>query len=62
MLFDAAKEFQLRATFGMDDSLIAAIREHRGDLAGTAVGHSVERREPIQISDVRTDRHPKCSV
>ena len=52
---EAAKEFQLRATFGMDDSLIAAIREHRGDLAGTAVGHSVERREPIQISDVRTE-------
>ena len=54
-VFDVvARDFQLRATFGMDDDLIAAIREHRGDLADTAVGHSVERREPIQISDVRT--------
>jgi signal transduction histidine kinase len=53
---EAAKEFQLRATYGMDESLIAAIREHSGDLADTAVGHSVERREPIQVSDVRTEQ------
>jgi signal transduction histidine kinase len=52
---EVSEEFQLRATYGMDDSLIAAIRDHHIHIGETAVGEAAERREPVQIADVRNE-------
>jgi GAF domain-containing protein/DNA-binding response OmpR family regulator/anti-sigma regulatory factor (Ser/Thr protein kinase) len=52
---DASREFRLRATYGMDDTIIAAIRDRHIHLGETAIGRAVEQRMPIQISDVQND-------
>jgi signal transduction histidine kinase len=49
---EASEEFQLRATYGMDDALIANIRDHHIHIGETAVGQAAERRIPVQIADV----------
>jgi GAF domain-containing protein/DNA-binding response OmpR family regulator len=55
VLDDASREFRLRATYGMDDTIIAAIRDHHIHLGETAIGRAVEQRMPIQIPDVQND-------
>jgi GAF domain-containing protein/DNA-binding response OmpR family regulator len=52
---EAAQEFQLRATYGMDDTIIAAIRDRHIGIGETAIGRAVEQRRPIQIPDVQKD-------
>jgi GAF domain-containing protein/CheY-like chemotaxis protein len=52
---DASREFRLRATYGMDDTIIAAIRDRHIHLGETAIGRAVEQRMPIQIPDVQND-------
>jgi signal transduction histidine kinase len=52
---EAAQEFQLRATYGMDDTIIAAIRDRHIRIGETAIGRAVEQRRPIQITDVQKD-------
>ena len=52
---EAAQEFQLRATYGMDDTIIAAIRDRHIGISETAIGRAVEQRRPIQIPDVQKD-------
>ena len=52
---DASREFRLRATYGMDDTIIAAIRDRHVHLGETAIGRAVEQRMPIQIPDVQND-------
>jgi GAF domain-containing protein/CheY-like chemotaxis protein/anti-sigma regulatory factor (Ser/Thr protein kinase) len=52
---DASQEFQLRATYGMDDTIIAAIRDRHIHIGETAIGRAVEQRMPIQIPDVQND-------
>jgi signal transduction histidine kinase/CheY-like chemotaxis protein len=52
---DAAREFRLRATYGMDDAIIAEIRDRRIRAGETAIGEAAARRMPIQIPDVRND-------
>jgi GAF domain-containing protein len=52
---EAAKEFRLRATYGMDDTIIAAIRDRHIGIGETAIGRAVEQRKPIQIADVQKD-------
>jgi GAF domain-containing protein/CheY-like chemotaxis protein len=52
---DASREFRLRATYGMDDTIIAAIRDRHIHIGETAIGRAVEQRMPIQISDVQND-------
>ena len=51
-LGEARGEFQLRATYGMDDSLIAAIKEHHADIS-ESVAWSAQQRVPEQIPDLR---------
>src|SRR5262249_300447 len=51
----ASREFRLRATYGMGDSIIAAIRDRHIHIGETAIGRAVEQRMPIQISDVLND-------
>jgi signal transduction histidine kinase/DNA-binding response OmpR family regulator len=49
---ESIQEFQLRATHGMDEAIVAAIRD-RGIRAGeTAVGKAAAERAPVQILDV----------
>jgi len=52
---DASMEFRLRATYGMDDNIIAAIRDRHIYLGETAIGRAVEQRMPIQVPDVQKD-------
>jgi signal transduction histidine kinase len=56
-VFDpAGQEFRLRATYGMDEAMIAQIRERGIRIGETAIGLAAERGLPIQIPDVENDR------
>ena len=46
------QEFQLRATHGMDEAVIAAIRGRRVSAGKTAIGKAAAAREALQIPDV----------
>jgi signal transduction histidine kinase len=52
---DASQEFRLRATYGMDDKIIAEIRDRHVHIGETAIGTAAERRMPVQISDVQNN-------
>jgi GAF domain-containing protein len=52
---DPSQEFRLRATYGMDDKIIAAIRDHHIHIGETAIGRAVQQRMPIQIPDIQSD-------
>jgi GAF domain-containing protein/anti-sigma regulatory factor (Ser/Thr protein kinase) len=52
---EARQEFRLRATHGMDDAIIAAIRDRRIGAGETAIGKAAEERAPIQIPDIRKE-------
>ena len=50
-----AQDFHLRATYGMDDAIIAEIKDRRIQLGETAIGEAVEQRIPLQIPDIQED-------
>jgi two-component system NtrC family sensor kinase len=52
---DASREFRLRATYGMDDTIIAEIRDRHIHIGETAIGRAVEQRMPIQVSDIQSE-------
>jgi len=52
---DTKQEFELRATYGLDDKLVAELRHSHIRLGQTAITEAVERRKPIQIADIRSD-------
>jgi signal transduction histidine kinase len=52
---EATREFRLRATYGMDEAIIAAISDRHVRLGETAIGKAAEQSSPIQIADVRND-------
>ncbi|MFZ2139093.1 MAG: GAF domain-containing protein, partial [Xanthobacteraceae bacterium] len=52
---DASREFRLRATYGMDDTIIDAIRDRHIHLGETAIGRAVAQRTPIQVPDIQND-------
>src|SRR4029077_19693919 len=52
---DASREFRPRATYGLDDTIIAEIRDRHIHLGETAVGRAVEQRMPIQVPDIQSD-------
>jgi signal transduction histidine kinase len=52
---EAGREFRLRATYGMDDTIIAAIRDRHIHIGETAIGRAVELRASMQISDIQND-------
>ena len=52
---DANQEFQLRSTYGMNDAIVAEIRDRHIHIGETTIGEAVERREPVQIPDLRSD-------
>jgi hypothetical protein len=52
---EASQEFRLRASFGMDDALIAAVRDRHIRMGETVVSRAVLQRKPVQIYDVQHD-------
>ena len=57
---DDAQEFQLRATYGLDDTIVAKLRDHHFRIGETAISQAAERRMPIQIPDIQAD--PSATV
>ena len=52
VLDEAGKEFQLRATYGMSEELIAAIRDMHAEIS-EAVGLETETHQPRHVADLR---------
>jgi signal transduction histidine kinase/putative methionine-R-sulfoxide reductase with GAF domain len=52
---EQTQRFELRSTYGMDDALIAAIRERHIRIGDPGVGQAVAKRAPVQILDVRNE-------
>jgi signal transduction histidine kinase/phosphotransferase system HPr-like phosphotransfer protein len=52
---EASQEFKLRASYGMDDALVAAVQEQHIYLGETVVSRAVLQRRPVQIYDVQHD-------
>ena len=52
---DINHEFQLRATYGLSESMVAELRRSRIRLGQTGVSEAVERRAPIQVPDIQSD-------
>ena len=48
------REFQLRATYGMSEELIAAMRDHHAALSN-AVSEDVNKGEPMQVADLQNE-------
>jgi signal transduction histidine kinase len=55
---EANEEFQLRATYGMDDDLIAAIKDSHIRIGDAGIGQAAQRREPVQVPDLRAAEQP----
>jgi signal transduction histidine kinase len=56
---EAHQQFQLSATHGMSDALIAAVSSLQLDLRDVIIGEATRRREPIQIPDLREAPHSR---
>jgi signal transduction histidine kinase len=54
------KEFHLRATYGLDDAVVAEIKDRHIGMGDTAISQAVEGRTPLQISDIQLD--PKATL
>jgi len=52
---DANQEFRLRATYGLDDAVVAELRDSHIRIGETAISDAVEQRVPIQIADIQND-------
>ena len=51
---DERQEFRLHATYGMSETMIAAITDQRIGL-GDAIGAAAAQRKPIQVPDIRNE-------
>jgi len=55
-VYDAScDEFHLRATYGMSDTMIAAIAKQHIGVRDTNIGRAAARREPVQVPDLRDE-------
>jgi signal transduction histidine kinase len=52
----------LRATHGMDETLVAAVRDRRIGLGETAIGRAAQQRMPIQVPDVLKEASPVLDI
>ena len=52
---EADREFHLRATYGMDEKIIAEIDDHHLHLGETVIGKAAEQRMPVQIADLQKE-------
>jgi signal transduction histidine kinase len=55
VLNDAEQEFQLRATYGLDESIVAELKHSHIRIGQTGIGEAVERGMPIQVADIQND-------
>jgi signal transduction histidine kinase/CheY-like chemotaxis protein/HAMP domain-containing protein len=51
---EARREFQLRATYGMTESLIDAVKDQHAEIS-KAVALAIEQRQPMQTPDLRAE-------
>jgi PAS domain S-box-containing protein len=49
---ESSQEFWLRSTHGMDEAMVAAIRDRHISAGETAIGKAADERVPVQIPDV----------
>jgi signal transduction histidine kinase len=55
-VFDDAKlEFQLRATYGLDESIVAELKRSHIRIGQTGISEAVERGVPVQVADIQND-------
>jgi signal transduction histidine kinase len=52
---DASQEFQLRASYGMDEELVAAIKDRNVRMGETLISQAAIQRRPVQIADATYD-------
>jgi len=52
---DVEQEFQLRATYGLDESVVVELRRSHIRLGQTGISEAVERGVPIQVTDIQND-------
>jgi signal transduction histidine kinase len=52
---DASQEFQLRASYGMDEELVAAIKDRNVRMGETLISQAAIQRCPVQIADATHD-------
>jgi len=52
---EASQEFRLRASYGMDEALITAIKGQHIHMGETVIAQAVLRRTPVQLPDVQHD-------
>ena len=50
---EAKREFGLRSTYGMDEAMIAAIKERHVRISDPGIGQAALQRAPVAIADVR---------
>src|SRR5207247_10594583 len=50
---EQTQKFELRSTYGMDDTLIAAIRERHIRIGDPGVGQAAATQAPVQVPDGR---------
>jgi signal transduction histidine kinase len=55
VLDDAEQEFQLRATYGLADSIVAELKRSHIRIGQTGISEAVERGKPIQVADIQSD-------
>ncbi len=55
VLDDAEQEFQLRATYGLADSIVAELKRSHIRIGQTGISEAVERGKPIQVADIQND-------
>ena len=48
---EASQEFHVRASYGMDETLIAAVKDQKVHLGETILSQSVLQRTPMQLAD-----------
>ena len=49
------KEFRLHATYGMSETMIAAITDRQINLGAANIGAATAQRKPIQVADIRNE-------
>jgi signal transduction histidine kinase len=52
---DASQEFQLRASYGMDEELVAAIKDRNIRMGETLISRAAMQRSPVQVADIKHD-------
>jgi signal transduction histidine kinase len=52
---DARQEFQLRSSYGMDDELVAAIKDRNVRMGETLISQAAMQRRSVQVADIKHD-------